>query len=76
MDTTGKVFNQCLAHSQVQRTSAVVVAIVVVESDIGQLVLPWKIGKNGIVQVKQAKRVEINICVSNQDPYLVSVNMY
>lgn len=39
MDTTGKVLKQCLAHSQVQRTLGGGVAIIVVESDLGRLVL-------------------------------------
>ena len=54
MNTSGEVLNQYLADSQVQRTLAVVMAVV--ESHIGWLILSQKTGKCGFIKDKQAKR--------------------
>lgn len=56
MDTSGKVSNQCLAHHQVQQAVAVVVIVVIVESDVGQMVLSQKTGKHRFMKAKGAKR--------------------
>lgn len=56
MDTSGKVSNQRLAHHQVQQAVAVVVIVVIVESDVGQMVLSQKTGKHRFMKAKGAKR--------------------
>lgn len=55
MDTSGKVSNQRLAHHQVQQAVAVVI-VVIVESDVGQMVLSQKTGKHRFMKAKGAKR--------------------
>lgn len=54
MNTSCEVLHQCLADSQVQSTSAIVIAVA--ESDIGRWILSQETGQCGVRNVKQAKR--------------------
>lgn len=55
MDTSGKVLNQCLAHHQVQQALAVAI-VVIVELDVGHMVLSQKTRRRGFMKAKEAKR--------------------